>query len=91
MARDILIKSELRACYVEDKKALFHGWFPFSEIVAPSVMVGGHNGGVLNYVCGLVEYINGKTDLVEPTKIRFADGGEFGDRCFVPKEVLDHE
>ena len=52
-------------------------------------MVGGHNGGVLNYVCGLVEYDNGAIDLVDPKKIQFADGGDFGDKCWAPKEVLN--
>ena len=87
--RDIKIIPKIRACYVGDKKAMFHGWFPFSEIVAPSLMVGGHNGGVLNYVLGLVEYVNGTIDLVDPKRIQFADGGEFHDMVFAPKEVLN--
>lgn len=53
-------------------------------------MIGGHSGGVLNIVYGLVEYSNGKTELLEPSKIQFADGGEFGDRIWLSKEILDN-
>lgn len=86
--KDIKIVPEVRACYVGDKKAIFHGWFPFSEIVPPSPMIGGHGGGVLNFVCGLVEYNNGETDLIHARKIQFADGGAFCDIGWIPKEVL---
>ena len=81
MARDILIKQEVRTCYVGEKKALFHGWFPFGRV---------KDGHVLNYVLGLVEYENGEVDLIVPGKVQFADGGEFGERCWFPKEVLTH-
>ena len=80
--RDIKIVQEVRACYVEDKKALFHGWFPFGRL---------KDNHVLNYVLGLVEYENGKTDLIVPGKIQFADGGNFGEIIFFPKEDLNHE
>lgn len=60
---------------------MFHGWFPFSRV---------KDGHVVNYVLGLVEYENGKTDLIVPGKIQFADGGKFGDGFFPPKEVLFH-
>lgn len=79
--RDIKIVQELRTCYVEDKKALFHGWFPFGRV---------KDGQVLNYVLGLVEYVDGKVDLIVPGKIQFADGGEFHDRFWFPKEVLNN-
>lgn len=86
---NVNIKVEVRPCYVKHKKALFHGWFNCSEIVAPSVCVGGHNGGVLMYPIGLVEFEDGKVETVNPTSIRFADGGEFGEACFCPEEFLD--
>lgn len=40
------ITESLRRCEVDGKAALFHRWCDISEIVPPSVMVGGH-GGVL--------------------------------------------
>ena len=86
---NIIIKTEVRPCYVKHKKALFHGWFDYSEIIAPSVCVGGHNGGVLKHAVGLVEFENGKVDFVYPTNIRFADGGKFVEICFVPEDALD--
>ena len=74
--RDIKIVQEVRTCYVEDNKALFHGWFPFGRM---------KDGHVLNYVLGLVEYVDGKVDLIVPGKIQFADGGDFGERAWCPK------
>lgn len=82
---------KVRACYADDKKAMFHGWYPYSTIVEPSPMVGGHNGGVINFTCGIVEFEDGKIDEVVPSKIRFVDGGEFFENTlWVPKEVLDN-
>ena len=86
---NVNVRVEVRACYVNHKKALFHGWFNYSQIVPPSLMVGGHNGGTISSPIGLVEFENGKVDMVNPTAIRFADGGEFGDICFAPEEILD--
>ena len=68
------IKRELRPCIVNEKgKALFHMWEERSEIVTPSVMIGGHTGGVIKDVAGIVELEDGKVIRVNPTSIRFLD------------------
>ncbi len=65
--------SEYRPCYVDGKKALFHKWVDKSEIVSPSVLKGGHAGGVICDTFGLVEFENGVVGEVYPHKIKFAD------------------
>jgi len=68
------IKRELRPCIVNGKgKALFHMWEERSEIMPPSPLVGGHTGGVLKDVAGIVELEDGKVIRVNPTCIRFLD------------------
>lgn len=73
----ITISRERRPCYVDGERALFHCWEQYSEIVAPSIAVGGHNGGEIRRVYGIVEFQDGKIGEYVPCKIRFADGGEF--------------
>ena len=80
----ISLIAERRPCYVDGKKAMFHTWEYRCEIVSPSIMVGGHNGGVQSWVFGIVEFEDGTVALVLPEKIRFADGGGFQDVEFLP-------
>lgn len=65
----------LRTCEVEGKDGpfLFHCWSQVSEIVPPSVMVGGHSGGVIADTFGIVEDGDGQVHRVRPEKIRFTD------------------
>lgn len=69
----ITFTADLRPCYADGKKALFHKFVEHSRIVEPSPMIGGHNGGVIKYTLAIVEYDNGKVEYVEPCKICFAD------------------
>lgn len=80
---------EMRPCYITtykreperrvrlvkdgEVKALFHCWVHKSEIVPPSAMMGGHNGGVISGVVGLVETEGGRLREVSPSDIRFVD------------------
>lgn len=68
-----MTSSEYRPCYVEGKKALFHKWEDRSEIVSPSIMKGGHAGGVIRGTIAIVEFENGVVGEVYPHKIKFAD------------------
>ena len=43
----IEIKRELRPCLVGGEPALFHMWEERSDVLEPSPLVGGHNGGIL--------------------------------------------
>jgi hypothetical protein len=45
-------------------------------------MIGGHNGGQLWDVFGLVEMEDGQMREVYPTEVIFADGGDFDTVAF---------
>lgn len=68
-----MTKSEYRPCYVRGKKALFHKWEDKSEIVSPSILKGGHAGGVIRATFAIVEFENGVVGEVYPHEIKFAD------------------
>ena len=77
-----------RACwYRGDIPALFHCWIPVSEIVAPSLMVGGHGGGVVSGVLALLELEDGSMVRVAPEDIVFVDGGNFDRYDFFKKNI----
>lgn len=63
----------LRPCFVNGRKAFFHQWVEESEIVSPSFMIGGHQGGVVRSTLGLIEYEDGTVAKYYPEKIRFLD------------------
>lgn len=87
MARSrFLVGPERRPCWVDGKKGIFHQWINRAQVAPPSMMVGGHGGGQLWDVFGLVEMEDGRMKEVYPTKIIFADGGDFSDFTFKPQE-----
>lgn len=65
----------LRPCLIMPKKqkGLFHGLFPNSYIVAPSLMIGGHNGGIVADPVAIVEVEGGNLIHVNPIDIKFLD------------------
>lgn len=86
----------LRPCYVKaykyenkrpwfvqdgERKALFHGWGTFGQIVDPSPLKGGHPGGVISSTFGIVEFEDGTVDQVPVSHIRFVDN-TFADYSF---------
>ena len=99
MARlgDLILKtSEYRPCLVNDEKALFHRWEDKSNVVAPSLMIGGAPGGTIRYTVGIVEMEDGQVKQVEPSSIKFLDnkiseyifGDELvDDKLVYPKEI----
>ena len=85
----IQIETRLRPCYVsiekgKKEKALFHCWSFKSTVVEPSIMVGGHPGGVIAYSTGIVELEDGRVIEVMPTSIAFYKG-IFNDYCWDEK------
>ena len=70
---DITIAPEVRTCIADGKPALFHKWCDVSEIIAPSCLRGGHQGGVASDTLALVEYEDGSTAQIHCTKIKFTD------------------
>lgn len=73
--------SEKRPCLVGkdfDRKAVFHRWVEVAQIVSPSIMNGGHGGGVVKDIVALVELEDGTVREFLPENIRFTDS----DRLF---------
>lgn len=75
---DMILEIPLRPCYVmrneTKEKALFHNWAYFSDVIPPSLMVGGHNGGNVSRTAAIVEFEDGTVTLIYPTNIKFVEG-----------------
>ena len=67
------MNEKLRPCEVGGEKAYFHRWVDKSEIVHPSMMMGGYNGGVIHAVLALVEFEDGRVEECYPHRIVFKD------------------
>lgn len=84
---DILIKQELRPCKVGSINGLFHRWVEESDVIEPSLMIGGHPGGVVRMTFGIVEFEDGSIGKHSPYEIKFTDN-KFNDWDFgVAEEV----
>ena len=59
------MKTRMRQYYYQDQKVKLHGFFQESEIVAPSMLIGGHGGGVLTYPVAVVEFEDGRIGAVK--------------------------
>lgn len=70
---EIIIKSELRPCFVKDKKALFHKWNEFSKPVPGGITPIDPPPGEIKYTLGMVEYEDGTVEEVAPHYIKFID------------------
>lgn len=73
MSNKIEFVSQLRPCYVDGTKALFHCWGQHRRVVEPSPMIGGGPGGTVSYTLGIVEFGDGTVKQVFPEKIKFID------------------
>lgn len=69
---DMKIQYETRLCEVDGKVGYFHTWEQWSKIVSPSIMVGGHPGGTVSKIFGIVE-LEDEVKRVDPTEIKFCD------------------
>ena len=74
-------QQELRPCKVKGKNALFHRWEQYATVIEPSIRTGGHLGGQIAEVCGIVEDENGNVIRCKATDIRFIDE-KHRDYCF---------
>ena len=66
-------QSEYRLCTVDGRKALFHRWHEFCNVVEASPMIGGAPAGQIKYTLGTVEYEDGTIEEVAPHRIVFSD------------------
>lgn len=66
------IKWETRLCEVDGELGYFHTWEQRSDVVEPSIMRGGHPGGSVSRVYGIVEFKD-RVRRVDPYQIKFCD------------------
>lgn len=64
-----------RTCKYEDENEnyIFHCFEQWSNVIAPSVAIGGHPGGQISHVFALIEDEKGNIYRVDPTAIKFTD------------------
>lgn len=74
-------QSEYRVCIVDGKNALFHTWEIKRQIIEPSLMQGGHNGGTVQATLAIVEFEDGTIEEVYPYRIKFLDN-KLKEYCF---------
>ena len=65
--------SEYRPCLVDGKKAVFHRWHEFCNVVGAEAHIGGAPSGQIKYTLGTVEFEDGTVKEVAPHKIKFGD------------------
>ena len=67
----------LRPCFVElggkSERCLFHGFANVAQVVPPSPLRGGHQGGTVQDVLAVVETADGKIYKVYTESVTFAD------------------
>lgn len=60
-----------RSCEVKGEKAIFHCWEHWSQVIEPSALRGGHSGGQISQVFGIVEFEDGTVKRVQPFDVKF--------------------
>lgn len=65
--------SNLRLCKVGQEIYWFHGFTQISQIVPPSLMRGGHGGGVVAGAYAVLERQDGTVWLAEAQRVQFLD------------------
>lgn len=75
----ITVKPRLRPCFVDGKRALFHRWVDHANVVDESLLRGGHPGGQLWTVFGIVEFEDGTVKETYPSKIQFVPNADFAE------------
>ena len=80
--------NDLRPCYGNGRKALFHRWVNTARPQLPKGQELSENARFFQFrtTHGLVEYEDGTMDQVWPRDIKFADHGRFHDYAWDPAE-----
>ena len=67
------LSAEYRPCIIKGRKALFHRWAVKARVISPGCSFGGHPGGRLWALVGIVEDEDGAVHECYPYEIRFCD------------------
>lgn len=70
------LKTESRKCIFKKTVCTFHGFFQRSAIIEPSLVLGGHDGGVMAYPVAIIETEEGEVLEVGAMKIQFKEDEE---------------
>ena len=70
------INNENRKCIFKKTVCTFHGFFQRSMVVEPSLVLGGHDGGVMAYPVAIIETEEGEVLEVGAMKIQFKENEE---------------
>lgn len=62
-----------RKCIYKKTVCTFHGFFQRSMVIEPSIMVGGHSGGVIAYPVAIIETEEGDVLEVTATSIQLKE------------------
>lgn len=68
----VTVEWATRLCEVDGKYGYFHTWEQRSDVIDASPFKGGHPGGQVSQVYGLVEFPDG-IERIDPTHIKFCD------------------
>lgn len=85
MTGSIVVTPQLRHCWVNGRKALFHCWANRAQVAAPSPLKGGAPGGQLWEVYAIVEYEDGSIHGHFPYEIRFEPSSKFAEEAWGEK------
>lgn len=66
------IRWETRLCEVDGELGYFHCWENWSNAIDASPLRGGHPGGQIGQIYGIVEFKDG-VRRIDPAKIKFCD------------------
>ncbi len=66
------IERKYRLCTVNDEPGYFHAWEQWSNVVDASPLMGGHPGGQISEIFGIVEFKDG-VRRIKPNNIKFCD------------------
>ena len=70
---NISITMQLRPCIVDSKKALFHCWEHYSDVVEASPLIGGAPAGTISCVYAIVEFEDGHVMRIHPYNVKFCN------------------
>ena len=62
-----------RKCIYKKSVCTFHGFFQRSMVIEPSIMVGGHSGGVIAYPVAIIETEKGEVIEAQAVSIQFME------------------